>query len=66
MDTKLCPKCQQTKPVEEFHRLTKSKDGYQCYCKVCNTANARGYFDAEKMRKRMLRAAKIKQKPEAN
>lgn len=33
--TKVCIKCHQEKPVTEFYRHKRSKDGYSCYCKEC-------------------------------
>jgi hypothetical protein len=35
MDSKLCPKCDQTKPVSEFWKNRSTKDGLQPYCKPC-------------------------------
>ena len=32
---KRCPRCTQTKPLDEFHRSSKSPDGRQGYCKTC-------------------------------
>jgi len=32
---KRCHKCKVVKPLVEFHKLTKSKDGYQAKCKEC-------------------------------
>ena len=58
MAEKYCIKCKQNKPFSEFHRLTKSKDGLQTYCKQCNIANAMGYFDPIKMAKKLARANK--------
>lgn len=40
METKTCSKCGETKPLDEFHRLTRSKDGHQSRCKLCNRAYA--------------------------
>lgn len=34
-DTKRCGMCQKVKPVEEFFRRARSKDGRQSRCKVC-------------------------------
>lgn len=34
---KLCSSCKECKPLEFFHRLTKSKDGRNSYCKQCST-----------------------------
>lgn len=37
---KNCPKCKTDKELTEFHRSRSSKDGRQCWCKVCmNTRN---------------------------
>ena len=38
MRVKNCPRCKQIKPVIEFNRNVSSKDGLQCYCKMCQTA----------------------------
>lgn len=35
--TKRCPRCGQVKPVGEFHKKSKSKDGLQTYCKICQS-----------------------------
>ncbi|MHC4464229.1 MAG: hypothetical protein ACYS6W_09910 [Planctomycetota bacterium] len=40
---KLCNKCKQWKPEDEFHKRRKSKDGLQWYCKVCLNEAAREY-----------------------
>ena len=32
---KLCKKCGETKEYGEFHKMTKSSDGLQHWCKVC-------------------------------
>ena len=32
---KVCNKCKQKKPFEEFHKYGKSKDGLQSWCKDC-------------------------------
>lgn len=33
---KICTKCGENKPHEDFHKLSKSKDGLQPKCKLCN------------------------------
>ena len=33
--TKMCKRCQTRKPLREFHRHSKTKDGLQAYCKEC-------------------------------
>lgn len=35
METKKCTFCGEVKPVTEFYKKSKSKDGYQTYCKAC-------------------------------
>lgn len=30
-------------PIEQFGKLKSSLDGYHCYCKICNTRDARAY-----------------------
>ncbi len=32
---KLCSKCKETKPYDEFHKGPRYKDGYNSYCKLC-------------------------------
>lgn len=32
---KLCPKCRESKPYEQYYKARKSKDGLQGYCKSC-------------------------------
>jgi len=36
METKRCTKCGEEKPITEFHKNVRSKDGLHCYCKECN------------------------------
>lgn len=51
---KLCRTCGEQKPLEEFHRLAKSKDGRQPRCKACVGAYMREYHErnAEKIREK--------------
>lgn len=44
MDTKLCRKCGETKPLEDFHKDRKSKDGHCFYCKECNKRKTREHY----------------------
>ena len=60
--TKYCIQCKQTKPLLEFHKLTKSKDGLQCYCKECNKAAADGLFDKQKLLRKLAKAQKANTK----
>lgn len=38
--TKRCAKCGETKPLEAFSKLSKSKDGRYSYCRACLSINA--------------------------
>ena len=38
MNSKCCSKCHETKPLDDFYKLSRSKDGYDTKCKVCNYA----------------------------
>ncbi len=42
MKTKVCGKCKQAKPIEEFHRDKSRKDGHYTWCKNCS--NEAGKF----------------------
>lgn len=42
---KLCRKCQQTKPLEEFFKARSTKDGYRSICKECDTAQHQRYVE---------------------
>lgn len=59
--TKKCPKCQQSKNLEEFHQDRSQKDGRFFKCKDCthiyNISDGRKYIRRENDRKR--RAAKL-------
>ncbi len=35
LDSKQCTKCGQEKPLEDFHRNVRSKDGFRTICKMC-------------------------------
>lgn len=38
MKEKKCSKCKETKPVSEFHKDRRAKDGLQWECKLCKSA----------------------------
>jgi len=44
METKICGKCKQEKPVSEFYRST--RDGYRSRCKNCSKEDYREYVRA--------------------
>lgn len=39
--TRSCTKCDQSKPLSEFYRSTRRRDGYQVWCKTCGSAYQR-------------------------
>lgn len=45
---KTCAKCGETKPVEEFHRSSGTKDGLHAYCKPCNVENVTAHRKARR------------------
>ena len=49
METKTCTKCNETKPVSEYYKRGKRRDGSQKYrseCKGCNKKIAAEYYDS--------------------
>ena len=43
---KQCSGCGEIKPVSEFYRSSKNKDGLKCRCKACRTEDAKDYMPA--------------------
>jgi hypothetical protein len=43
MDTKICWKCFNILPIENFGVNLKSKDGYSSWCRQCRNKNAKKY-----------------------
>jgi hypothetical protein len=41
--TKVCTKCEEEKPLEEFHKKKSSKDGHRTQCKECKNEAGRKY-----------------------
>ena len=52
---KLCTKCQETKPDDQFAADKLSRDGRRPHCKACVSAAYKVWFDAEGGRKRLER-----------
>lgn len=40
-ESKRCPRCRETKPLDEYYRAPSQRSGYSNYCKVCSRRNAR-------------------------
>jgi len=41
---KVCAKCKTEKPLEDFHKNRRSKNGLYSYCKPCSNAKVKKYF----------------------
>jgi hypothetical protein len=44
---KRCSCCGEVKPVGDFHRRSRSKDGLQAWCKACTLMSVKGYQNRE-------------------
>lgn len=55
MSTKLCPKCNETKPFNEFYKNRTKPDGCSVYCRACIV---KWYYDKEADRRREVRMAR--------
>ena len=56
MDTKTCTKCKSVKPLSEFWKDKRSKDGKMCSCIACGTKhNARRIVPLEKRKVALYR-----------
>lgn len=50
MTTKICYGCKQEKPIEQFSRKKRTKDGLDVYCKACISIKSKQYREAHKDR----------------
>ena len=48
---KTCSKCGEALPVEEFARDRSKASGYKGFCKACDNAKSRRYYEANRERK---------------
>ncbi len=48
--SKVCRSCQTDKPISEFSKNSKNKDGYRYFCKVCEKEKAKSYYEQNKER----------------
>ncbi|WPJ70610.1 endonuclease [Escherichia phage vB-Eco-KMB41] len=51
---KQCAICQTVKPLEDFHRNKRTKDGRDCRCKVCKGQKYREYYHGDPSRKERI------------
>lgn len=54
---KFCPRCERIKPVSEFHKASKARDGLHFRCKDCQREHAQNYYKAnrDKVRAQVVR-----------
>lgn len=48
MQTKICKKCNEAKPLQEYNRRAASKDGYRYQCKLCQKNTSQVYYKKNK------------------
>lgn len=53
---KVCTKCGVEKPIDEFHRRARAKDGRQTRCKLCQRADTYAWRDQNPDRYRAIAA----------
>jgi len=51
-DAKACTRCATVKPLDEFHKNKRSKDGYSSACKECRRESGRAYRATPEVRER--------------
>lgn len=47
---KICSRCQETKPLSEFHHNASRRDGHSCYCKACTAFFSKAYYAANRQK----------------
>lgn len=55
--TKTCSKCSENKPLDQFNKTKRNKDGLQTWCRECTKQYKQSYY-AEKSKDEAFRAAK--------
>jgi hypothetical protein len=57
METKICTKCEQAKPLDEMTKCSKSPDGRGSYCKECHRAYTKEWTSGNEDRVKATRKA---------
>lgn len=60
MDTKKCSKCNEVKPITEFHKRSDTKSGYKSRCKTCRAVSRKNWQETYKPRRNALRQERRK------
>ena len=55
METKICSNCDQEKPISEFPKCKRNKDGLDTHCKECRNAKNKAYREANKDKVKVAR-----------
>lgn len=55
METKICSNCGQEKPISEFPKCKRNKDGLDTHCKECRNAKNKAYREANKDKVKVAR-----------
>lgn len=63
--TRTCPRCGVEKPIGQFGKNKRRPDGRQCYCRACNAAYHKGWYERNREDKIAKNAAWNKSHPEA-
>jgi hypothetical protein len=53
LETKVCSKCKESKPLSEYHRNKSIKSGYSCQCKKCFSVTGKSSYTKNR-EKRLL------------
>ena len=48
VELKTCRKCKTEKPLAEFNKYRRAKDGHQPVCKLCDSAKNKAYREANR------------------
>lgn len=62
--TKTCSSCKENKPLLEFHKHSRTKDGLQAYCKPCRTVASREWVRANSVKNYENHKNWVKRNPE--
>ncbi len=59
IQSKVCTICRQDKPLAEFPRDRRTKDGLRCQCRVCKNSSAAGYYKNWTPEQRLLHRRRV-------
>jgi 5-methylcytosine-specific restriction endonuclease McrA len=64
--TKRCSKCKVAKPLSDFYRRRRSKDGHQAFCKRCNLQSASAWIKSHPETRVAWRKSNVVRERETN